>query len=106
MEIISAIMSGLALLAATSCLFITVMEKKRSEKRNAALMQYADEGDKELAEKLEALEKGIVPDYEKARAAADAVNDFNKGISNLLNFDPMAALQAERQKERTGGEAE
>ena len=46
----------------------------------------------------------MVPKYEPAKAAADAVNDFNKGISAILGFDPYSALQAEKTKERMGGE--
>lgn len=119
MEIITLILSGLALLAAIACLVLTIWEKKRSEKRNAALLRYiekeckavstaagvyADECDKKIYERIEKLEKGIVPDFEEARAAAEAVNDFNRGISNLLNFDPMEAIRAEREREKTGGE--
>lgn len=52
--------------------------------------------------RIENLEKGVVPDYEKAIAAVSAVNDFNQGISNLLNYDPREALAAQRERERSG----
>ena len=101
MEIISMIMSGLALLAVVA---YAISEKKRSQKRNAALMQYVDVTLKPLAEKVKQLEEGAVPDYEEARKAADAVNDFNRGISSILGFDPHEAWQKEKQKERMGGD--
>lgn len=43
--------------------------------------------------RLEELEKGVVPDYEAAKEAAKAVNDFNAGISGILGFDPKEALR-------------
>lgn len=55
-----------------------------------------------FGERIENLEKGIIPDYEKATAAVNAVNDFNQGISNLLNYDPVSALAAQRERERQG----
>ena len=124
MALITMIFSGLALLAAIMCLFLTVQEKKRNQKRNAAALSYVDETVetvksetvayvaqfakdfdsrmKRLDEGMERLEKGIVPDYEQALAAANAVNDFNRGISNILGYDPSEALKAQREKERQG----
>lgn len=113
MEFICVILSGLALLAATVCLVLIFREKKRSAKRNAALVRsvqqevktaftaagnYVDEHMKKCYEHIEKLEQGITPDYEAAKQAANAVNDFSKGISNILGFDPMEALKVERQK--------
>lgn len=113
MEMISLILSGLALLAAGVCLVMIRREKKRSVKRNAALVRfvekeakavstaagiYSDEHIKKCIERIEKLEQGITPDYEAAKQAANAVNDFSKGITNILGFDPMEALKAERQK--------
>lgn len=59
---------------------------------------YTNEKFQECAERIEKLERGIAPDYEAAKQAADAVNDFSKGITNILGFDPMEALKADRQK--------
>lgn len=56
-----------------------------------------------LERKVADLEKGTVPDFEKAKAAAEAVNDFNSGISGILGFDPYQVLKAQR-GENTGGE--
>lgn len=117
--------SSLALLAATVCLILLVREKKRSEKRNAALLQYVDEQKKSIeaqidrdvqnlsasfaddltkAEKRIAdLESGIVPDFEQAKAAADAVNNFNAGITGILGFDPHEVLKKQRNNP-AGGE--
>jgi hypothetical protein len=57
---------------------------------------------KDVFSHVEKLEKGVVPDFEQAKAAANAVNDFNKGISNILGFDPMTALVEAQKKERYG----
>ena len=46
---------------------------------------------------IDNLKNGACPDYEKALAAANAVNDFNAGISAIMNFDPIAAAKARRQ---------
>ena len=118
MEIISLIFSGLALLAAMACLVLVIRNEKRSEKRRAALIDYVDTENLELGsqfhqyvdekfsgeviEKIKKLEAGITPDYEQAKIAADAVNSFNRGITNILGFDPVAALQTERKKESLG----
>ena len=125
MLIIAIILSGLALLAATVCLILLIQEKKRNQKRNAALIDYVDntivdekkailfdlkeeiyaECNK-LISRIENLEKGIVPDFEEAKQAARAVDDFNKGLSNILGFDPIESLQRERSKAQYGGEIE
>lgn len=103
MQIITMIFSGLALLAATVSLILTIQEKKRNKKRNAAALRYTDETVKDhiakLESRIEKLEQGITPDYERAKAAANAVNDFNRGITNILNFDPLEALRKERNRE-------
>ena len=97
--------SSLALLAATMCFALLLREKKRNKERSAAVMRYVDTVSKGAANALEKriadLEKGIVPDFEKAKAAANAVNDFNAGISGILGFDPHEVLKKQRQE---GGE--
>lgn len=106
---IAIIMSSLALLAAMTSLVLTLDERKRSQKRNAAMTQYADAAAKQVQQDLDRrvanLENGIVPDFEKAKEAASAVNNFNAGITGILGFDPYSALQAQRQKDR-GGDCE
>lgn len=106
MEIIAIILSGLALLAASMCLTVTVQEKKRSEKQRAALLHYVESVVKPMEESIKKLEKGVMPDYEKAMEAAKAVNDFNAGLSAIMGFDPYKALRREQKKEQLGGEVE
>lgn len=103
MYIFAIVLSSLALLAALACLSLVVYERKRSKERSAALMQYADSVKASvditltaLSGKVKDLEGGVVPDYEKAKAAADAVNNFNAGISGILGFDPHDVLKKQR----------
>jgi hypothetical protein len=114
MYIFATIMSSLALLAALAGIALLIYEKKCSKKRNTALMQYVDsvcascsgnvdamlqvlrEQTGILSGKVKDLEGGIVPDFEKAKAAADAVNNFNAGISGILGFDPHEVLKKQR----------
>ena len=51
----------------------------------------------EFSTEIEKLKSGLAPDYEKALAAAKAVNDFNTGLSAIMNYDPIAAVRAQRQ---------
>lgn len=96
MEILAITLSGLALLAAGVLSVLFVQEKKRNEKQRAdALAEYA-KGYKELLERIDNLEKGIVPDFEEAKSAVKAVDEFNRGLSNIMGFDPMEALQRDR----------
>lgn len=50
-----------------------------------------------IADDVEKLKNGIVPDFEAARQAAAATNDFFAGVSNIMGFDPMAAARKERE---------
>ena len=110
MQIITLILSGLALLAACISVFMNIYEKRRSKDRNAAMLKYIDSSIGNLERcvdgRIKELEQGITPDYEQAKAAANAVNDFNRGITNLLGFDPVSALKKEQQRERLGGDTE
>lgn len=101
------ILCGLALLAAATCLFLFFQEKKRNEKRRAAMIRLVQEECdgisrttyerfQELEGKVQNLEKGIIPDYEKARQAVDEVNKFNEGLSNMLGFDPLESMKKAR----------
>ena len=110
MQIITLILSGLALLAACISVFMNIYEKRRSKDRNAAMLKYIDSSIGNLERcidgRIKKLEQGITPDYEQAKAAANAVNDFNRGITNILGFDPVSALKKEQQRERLGGDNE
>lgn len=54
--------------------------------------------------RIRKLEDGVIPNYEEARKAAKAVDDFNIGLSAIMNFDPMAAAKRARgEKSAKGG---
>lgn len=132
MEYFPYILSGLALLAAVVNFILLMREKKRSEKRNAAALQYVDnrcdgyynkislrlsderafvnerfESQSTIVDnisiKVDKLEHGIVPDYAEAIAAKEAVDDFNKGLSAIMGFDPIAAVRKSREERMGGG---
>jgi hypothetical protein len=103
MEILAIVMSSLALLAAAYNAMNNVRERKRNQKQNTALLKHTELLIKPVAEKVANLEKGIVPDFEKAREAANAVNEFNDGITGILGFDPHEALKKLR-SDNFGGE--
>lgn len=104
MVILAIILSSLALSAALAGTALLIYERKCSKKRNTALVQYIDAAiNKAVTDAMAAYEKrvkdlesGIVPDFEKAKAAAEAVNDFNAGISGILGFDPHEVLKKQR----------
>ena len=50
-----------------------------------------------IARDVEGLKNGIMPDYEMAMEAAKAVNNFNAGIANIMNFDPIDVARKQRQ---------
>lgn len=50
------------------------------------------------------LENGLVPDFEQAKAAVSAVNDFNKGLTSIMGYDPMEAVKKARKTD--GGDPE
>ena len=60
-------------------------------------------GINDLMKRVFLLEKGMVPDFEAAKAAVKSVNDFNSGLSAILNFDPMAAAKQQRSERTTAG---
>ena len=100
---ISVIISSLALLAALVCVAVTLTAERRNQKRKAACIHYVDKTAEMILEKIGALENGVVPDFEKAKEAANAVNNFNAGITGILGFDPYHAIRAQRE-ENSGGE--
>ena len=57
----------------------------------------------DILERVSHLEKGMVPDFEAAKAAVKSVNDFNSGLSAIMNFDPMAAAKQQRSERTTAG---
>lgn len=125
MGFLAIILSSLALLAVIANTVLMIRERKRNQKRNTAQMNYVDESIRPIGEqfgKLDArikglesgvvpgfderikkLENGIVPDFEKAKEAANAVNEFNTGITGILGYDPYSALRRARE-DGNGGE--
>lgn len=117
---VAIILSSLALAAAVGCIVITLLEKKRSRERNAANIETWEKAGEligarfkkqkaeleSLMQKLDsrivALENGTVPDYEKAKSAAKAVDDFHQGLANILNYDPYAAAQQQGEVKKYG----
>lgn len=123
------ILCSLALTAALVCAVMTASERKRSREQRALVhedvnrlvreyralaekletqlgQRLAEQNEgwtqalRQLQEQVDSLSSGAVPDYEKARAAAKAVDDFHTGIANVLNFDP---YQAMRKSNDSGG---
>lgn len=107
METLALIIGSLGLAAASISILLAVNGQKRSAEQNAAYVEtmraVVQEHRKAVEEKFEKrlsdLEGGVMPDYEKAKAAAKAVNDFSAGISGILGFDPMDALQSSRKQD-------
>ena len=56
-----------------------------------------DKAKAELGDRIKKLEEGIVPDFEQAKEATKAVNDFAAGITGILGFDPYSVIKATRE---------
>ena len=52
----------------------------------------------ELSDRIGRLEQGIVPDFNEALRAVNAVNDMNSGIASIFGFDPLEAIKKGRQE--------
>ena len=52
------------------------------------------------------LMQGVVPDYNEAVRAKDAVDNLSQYISNMLNYDPLEEARKARHRRRSGGEVE
>jgi hypothetical protein len=77
---------------------------KKIEESTRLIMEDVDSVGRKIArrferneEEIKNLKSGTIPDYETALSAAKAVNDFNAGISAIMNYDPIAAVRAQRQ---------
>lgn len=82
------------------CAVVVTDRRRRAQHREDA------ESLRKLSDRVSVLEQGLAPDYEAAKEAVKSVNDFNRGISGILGFDPLEAVKKSRQNERMGGEAE
>ena len=76
-------------------------ENKNVIRKAKALMTTNDMAFTNLSNRISDLENGVIPDYEAAKQAKEAVNDFSKGITNLLGFDPYEALHKNDIKDET-----
>ncbi len=128
MEIIAIILGSLALLAALMNTILILVEKKRSKKNWDALIHYVnneckvshDNAVSKATEKIEEA-KGAVNaqiatvitdckkaieeislDYRDAQNAANHINDFARGLSNIFDYDPLRSAR----KSRDGREVE
>lgn len=121
MEIAKLTILVLCLIISAINLVLIIRNSRRSASRSAALVQYVDKTMSAMHEEIlkdvnesvsgikatvDDLSKGIIPDYEEAKRAADATNEFHKGIANILNYNEMEALQRMREAEASGGEVE
>lgn len=57
-----------------------------------------------LSTKVDKLEQGIVPDYQEALAAKNSVDEFNRGLSAIMGYDPMEVARKAREERLYGGE--
>ena len=116
MEIITMIMSGLALLAATANLFLHFREKKRNEKRNAAMVDYVGaERTAAIAEAAKytdkAVEEKIDPVLSKVESIGEDLMNANgrfqdqlgQTLSNIMAFDPVESYRKAQQKAKGMG---
>lgn len=95
------VMSSLALMAAVVCTVLTLQERKHSRERSAAQNAAWADALRKVQGQVEELTNGAVPDYEKAKAAAKAVDDLHEGIANVLSYDPYEAIR--RNSDSGGG---
>ena len=116
MPIITMILSGLALLAASVSLILTIREKKRNEERNAAFERYKMTTtlyiDKTFASALteakrhtdDAIGNKVDPVLKKVESIGDDLMNANssfqdqlgKTLGNIMAFDPLEAHRKSR----------
>jgi len=107
MTIVAIILSLIAICGVVIVFSQTAKVKNEIIHMNSLLLRHlnADAEQRTKTEKrLNDLESGTVPDFEKAKSAVNAVNDFNAGIAGILGYDPYEALKKAR--EENGGAAE
>lgn len=83
---------------------ITASKKEAAENtrnsflRAVAALRNLSDRVKKQSERIHDLESGVIPDYDEAKKAVDAVNDINRGISGILGYDPLEARRKSRQE--------
>lgn len=55
-----------------------------------------------MGQDISNLKSGLLPDYEAAKDAAKAMNDFSEGLSAILAYDPAETLRAKREQRERG----
>lgn len=87
-----------------AALYVEECTGKKIEESTRLIMADVDSVGRKIARRFERIEEeinklksGTIPDYETALSAAKAVNDFNAGISAIMNYDPIAAVRVRRQ---------
>lgn len=70
------------------------------EASKEALRSFRDLADelRRIKNQVEKLEEGVIPNFEEAKEAVKAVNDFNTGLASIMNYDPMAAIKRNREE--------
>lgn len=93
-----------AVAKAAAAMYTEECTVKKVEESTRLIMTEMDSVGQKVARRFEKneaeiqkLKSGTIPDYETALSAAKAVNDFNAGISAIMNYDPIAAVRAQRQ---------
>lgn len=79
------------------------LQNASEAERNDVRRMIAEDREKATAMdgRVKNLEAGIVPDFEEAKTAVNAVNEFNRGLSSIMGYDPMEA--ARKRREENGG---
>lgn len=83
-----------------------ITDMKDREVLNSEKMAAFENRISEIQKRLHALEHGIVPDYNEALAAKNSVDEFNKGLSAIMGYDPIAAYRKQVERDKIGGEVE
>lgn len=124
MQIIAMILSGLALLAASVSLILTIREKKRNEERSAAfdrykntMLQYVDKKFESLQADMkkytdESITRKVDPVLKKVESIGDDLMNANTSfqdqlgqtLSNIMAFDPMESQRKARLRAMGMGE--
>lgn len=79
--------------------FLRDLISKKTKEFNteySTLITGIDERFNKIVLEVANLKNGSDPDYEKALAAAKAVNDFNSSIISIMNFDPIETARKKR----------
>lgn len=128
MEMISVILLLVVLLAQTVLFVLFFLGKRRSDRKNAAMIAYIDqevakfekERRKDREEILQSVQSAISEyekknsqamddvneklgclalDYTEAQEAAGKVNTFASSLAHIFDYDPVAASKRNRKKE-------